>query len=147
MINDGLKDFKYVRLSVSVQKLNGEVVEQFDETDQKLGANSIIEYHPLKATDIVAKDLQDQVVLHYTLKDENGSILAENNFYFVYPKDLKLSKPNLLVKKISATEIEVSTDVLAKDIYLMGDTQFSDNFFDLMPNTKKRITLSKPLEK
>lgn len=48
MINDGLKDFKYVRLSVSVQKLNGEVVEQFDETDQKLGANSIIEYHPLK---------------------------------------------------------------------------------------------------
>ncbi len=147
VINDGLKDFKYVRLSVSVQKLNGEVVEQFDETDQKLGANSIIEYHPLKATDIVAKDLQDQVVLHYTLKDENGSILAENNFYFVYPKDLKLSKPNLLVKKISATEIEVSTDVLAKDIYLMGDTQFSDNFFDLMPNTKKRITLSKPLEK
>jgi beta-mannosidase len=28
----------------------------------------------------------------------------------------------------------------------MGDTHFSDNFFDLLPNTSKRITLSKPLD-
>ncbi|EGT4347503.1 glycoside hydrolase family 2 protein [Elizabethkingia anophelis] len=147
VINDGLKDFKSVRLSVSIQKLNGEVVEKFDETDQKLNANSIVEYSPLKIADIVAKELQDQVVMHYTLKDEKNNVLAESNFYLVYPKDLKLTKPNLLVKKISATEIEVSTDVLAKDVYLIGDTHFSDNFFDLMPNTKKRINLSKPLEK
>ncbi|GJN61800.1 beta-mannosidase [Elizabethkingia anophelis] len=147
VINDGLKDFKSVRLSVSIQKLNGEVVEKFDETDQKLNANSIVEYSPLKIADIVAKELQDQVVMHYTLKDEKNNVLAESNFYLVYPKDLKLTKPNLLVKNISATEIEVSTDVLAKDVYLIGDTHFSDNFFDLMPNTKKRINLSKPLEK
>lgn len=147
VINDGIKDFKSVRLSVSIQKLNGEVVEKFDETDQKLSANSIVEYSPLKIADIVAKELQDQVVMHYTLKDEKNNVLAESNFYLVYPKDLKLTKPNLLVKNISATEIEVSTDVLAKDVYLIGDTHFSDNFFDLMPNTKKRINLSKPLEK
>lgn len=85
--------------------------------------------------------------MHYTLKDEKNNVLAESNFYLVYPKDLKLTKPNLLVKNISATEIELSTDVLAKDVYLIGDTHFSDNFFDLMPNTKKRINLSKPLEK
>ena len=113
----------------------------------KLSANSIVEYSPLKIADIVAKELQDQVVMHYTLKDEKNNVLAESNFYLVYPKDLKLTKPNLLVKNISATEIEVSTDVLAKDVYLIGDTHFSDNFFDLMPNTKKRINLSKPLEK
>ncbi|HIC8807549.1 TPA: glycosyl hydrolase 2 galactose-binding domain-containing protein [Elizabethkingia anophelis] len=147
VINDGIKDFKSVRLSVSIQKLNGEVVEKFDETDQKLNANSIVEYSPLKIADIVAKELQDQVVMHYTLKDEKNNVLAESNFYLVYPKDLKLTKPNLLVKNISATEIELSTDVLAKDVYLIGDTHFSDNFFDLMPNTKKRINLSKPLEK
>ncbi len=87
------------------------------------------------------------MVVNYILKDENGHQLAENNFYFVQPKDLKLTKPNITVKKISATEIEVSTDVLAKDVYLMGDTHFSDNFFDLLPHTKKRITLSKPLDK
>lgn len=67
-------------------------------------------------------------------------------FFFNKPKDLKLSKPNIKIRKISPTEIEISTDVLAKDIYLIGDTHFSDNFFDLLPGTSKRITLSKPLE-
>jgi beta-mannosidase len=36
---------------------------------------------------------------------------------------------------------------LAKDVYLIGDAHFSDNFFDLLPKTSKRIKLSKPLEK
>jgi beta-mannosidase len=67
-------------------------------------------------------------------------------FFFNKPKDLKLSKPNIKIRKISPTEIEISTDVLAKDIYLIGDTHFSDNFFDLLPGTSKRIALSKPLE-
>lgn len=71
----------------------------------------------------------------------------ENIHYFAKPKDLKLSQPNIRIKKISPTEIEVSTDVLAKDVYLIGDVHFSDNFFDLLPKTSKRITLSKPLEK
>lgn len=71
----------------------------------------------------------------------------ENIHYFVKPKDLKLSKPELKIRKISPTEIEVSTNVLAKDVYLFGDTHFSDNFFDLLPGTLKKITLSKPLEK
>lgn len=68
-------------------------------------------------------------------------------FFFNKPKDLKLSKPEIKIRKISSTEIEISTDVLAKDIYLTGDTHFSDNFFDLLPGTSKRITLSKSLEK
>jgi len=68
-------------------------------------------------------------------------------FFFNKPKDLKLSKPTFKIRKISPTEIEISTDILAKDIYLIGDTHFSDNFFDLLPGTSKRITISKPLEK
>lgn len=68
-------------------------------------------------------------------------------FFFNKPKDLKLSKPTIKIRKISPTEIEISTDILAKDIYLIGDTHFSDNFFDLLPGTSKRITISKPLEK
>ncbi|MEJ5051742.1 glycoside hydrolase family 2 protein [Chryseobacterium culicis] len=71
----------------------------------------------------------------------------EKLFFFNKPKDIKLSKPNIKIRKISSTQIEISTDILAKDIYLIGDTHFSDNFFDLLPGTPKRITLSKPLEK
>lgn len=67
-------------------------------------------------------------------------------FFFNKPKDLKLSKPNIKIRKISSTQIEISTDILAKDIYLIGDTHFSDNFFDLLPGVSKKITLSKPLK-
>lgn len=70
----------------------------------------------------------------------------EKLFFFKKPKDIKLSKPEIKIRKISPAEIEISTDVLAKDIYLIGDAHFSDNFFDLLPGTSKRITLSKPLE-
>ncbi|MCC3216932.1 glycoside hydrolase family 2 protein [Chryseobacterium sp. X308] len=70
----------------------------------------------------------------------------EKLFFFSKPKDLKLLQPDIKIRKISPTEIEISTDTLAKDIYLIGDTHFSDNFFDLLPGTSKRITLSKPLE-
>lgn len=69
----------------------------------------------------------------------------EKLFFFNKPKDIKLSKPEIKIRKISPAEIEISTDVLAKDIYLIGDAHFSDNFFDLLPGTSKRITLSKPL--
>ncbi|KAB1231014.1 beta-mannosidase [Chryseobacterium viscerum] len=71
----------------------------------------------------------------------------EKLFFFNKPKDLKLSKPEIKIRKISPIEIEISTDVLAKDVYLIGDTHFSDNFFDLLPGASKRITLSKPLDK
>ncbi|PWW27658.1 beta-mannosidase [Chryseobacterium sp. AG844] len=70
----------------------------------------------------------------------------EKLFFFSKPKDLKLLQPDIKIRKILPTEIEISTDTLAKDIYLIGDTHFSDNFFDLLPGTSKKITLSKPLE-
>lgn len=70
----------------------------------------------------------------------------EKLFFFNKPKDIKLSKPEIKIRKISPAEIEVSTDILAKDVYLIGDTHFSDNFFDLLPGSSKKITLSKPLK-
>jgi beta-mannosidase len=88
-------------------------------------------------------DLSESVLKISSEKDTK----FEKLFFFNKPKDVKLSKPEIKIRKISPTEIEISTDVLAKDVYLIGDTHFSDNFFDLLPGTSKRITLSKPLDK
>ncbi len=88
-------------------------------------------------------DLSEAVLKISSEKDTT----FEKLFFFNKPKDLKLSKPEIKIRKVSSTEIEISTDILAKDVYLIGDTHFSDNFFDLLPGTSKRITLSKPLEK
>ncbi|MEI7487108.1 MAG: glycoside hydrolase family 2 protein, partial [Chryseobacterium sp.] len=61
-------------------------------------------------------------------------------------KVIKLTKPKIKIQKVSSFQIQVSTDVYAKDVYLMGDNHFSDNFFDLFPNDSRIITFSKPMD-
>ena len=41
--------------------------------------------------------------------------------------------------------IEISSDVLAKDVFLSSENEvfFEDNYFDLLPNDKRIIKLSK----
>ena len=75
----------------------------------------------------------------------NDKILADNIFYFTNPKNLAFSKP-VIQKKITKTEkglsIELSSDRLAKDVYLSSENSegfFSDNYFDLIPGKKVTI--------
>lgn len=111
-------------------------------------------------SDVVNADVSKKIrsiskseLAQFNLSETVLKISSEKNeifqklFFFNKPKDIKLLKPEIKIKKISPTEIEISTDILAKDVYLIGDIHFSDNFFDLLPGTSKRITLSKPLEK
>ena len=64
-------------------------------------------------------------------------------FYFVKPKDLNLSKPNIKIKVVDSNTIEISTDVLAKNVFLtQGNAFFSDNYFDLLPNEKRNISIT-----
>ncbi|RXM53548.1 MULTISPECIES: beta-mannosidase [unclassified Chryseobacterium] len=98
----------------------------------------------INKTDWAKFDLSKAVL---KISSDSEDAKFEKLFFPARPKDLKLSKPNITVKKISPTEIEVSTDTLAKDIYLIGDAHFSENFFDLLPGTSKRIILSRSLDK
>jgi beta-mannosidase len=68
--------------------------------------------------------------------------------YFFKPKDLQITKPNIQIKIINEVTIEISSDVLAKDVFLSSenDTFFEDNYFDLLPNEKRIIKLSKPVQ-
>lgn len=61
-------------------------------------------------------------------------------FYFEKPKDLELKQPKIMVKRLDDNTLEISTDVLAKNVFLSSDkTHFSDNYFDLLPGEKKKI--------
>ena len=73
---------------------------------------------------------------------------ATTNYFFVKPKELKLTKPTIKITKIDALIIEISSDVLAKNVYLLSNENdhFSDNYFDLLPNEKKVIQLLKPIK-
>jgi beta-mannosidase len=141
-INDLLTDFK-IGSGAELIDFNGKKLWSMEATGN-LKAGSSEKQFEIKKSDLTKFDLSRAVLKVYF---KNDSVKKEKLFYFAKPKDLKLSKPTLRIKKFSLTEIEISTDVLAKDVYLIGDTHFSDNFFDLLPGTSKIITLSKPLEK
>uniref|UniRef100_A0AAU6WUA8 Glycoside hydrolase family 2 protein n=1 Tax=Chryseobacterium endophyticum TaxID=1854762 RepID=A0AAU6WUA8_9FLAO len=141
-MNDTLTDFDG-DLQAELLSFDGKPLWASDAADH-LPANSSGKHLAIEESDFAGFDLSASVL---RLSFDSPGQKAEKLFYFGKPKDLKLSKPTFQIKKVSATEIEISTDVLAKDVYLMGDTHFSDNFFDLLPNTSKKIILSKPVEK
>ncbi|KQT30927.1 beta-mannosidase [Chryseobacterium sp. Leaf405] len=145
-VNDELKRFEGVQLEMEVNKFNGEnILTAVSVQKQKL--DDIIKFDASSVAELVGDSNKNELFLNLILRGKDEKVIAESNYFFAKPKDLKLTKPKIRIKKLSSTEIEISTDVLAKDVYLMGDTHFSDNFFDLLPKTSKRITLTKPLEK
>lgn len=146
-VNDELKKFDDVSLIVYAKKFNGDTIVRRRTDCKKRCLDGILKLASPKISFFISESERDNSFLNLVLVDKKGNKIAESNYFFSKPKDLKLPKPNIQIKKISSTEIEVSTDVLAKDVYLMGDAHFSDNFFDLRPKSSKRIKLSKPLEK
>jgi len=76
--------------------------------------------------------------------DFNGKTKSEALYFMARPKDLKLPKPNVTASWLGGKTIEVTTDKIAKNVYLSGDDAvFDDNYFDLLPGQTKTITVSK----
>lgn len=145
-INDGSDTIEDVNLELEVNNFKGENILAAVSTP-KQNLEGAVKFDSSSIHELVGEADKNELFLNVILRGKDEKIIAESNYFFAKPKDLKLPKPNIQIKKISATEIEISTDVLAKDVYLSGDIHFSDNFFDLLPGTSRIIKLSKPLEK
>jgi beta-mannosidase len=72
--------------------------------------------------------------------------LSSNLYYFVPPKDLLLTPPNIKFTIVSSEKgfpiIELSCETLAKNVFLSIDEDkgfFTDNYFDLLPGEKVRV--------
>ncbi|WP_062696976.1 beta-mannosidase [Chryseobacterium indologenes] len=146
-VNDGLDKFDDVSIEIRALNFEGKILSDISSVPDGKVLESVLKLDPVEIETLIPVADKNKTFLQLILKDGNGKIIAQNIHFFSKPNEMKLTKPNLQVKQISPTEIELSTNVLAKDIYLMGDTHFSDNFFDLLPNTSKKILLSKPLDK
>lgn len=141
LISDLLKELK-ADINFELIDFKGKVLWKANQSDN-IKADASKKILSINKSELAQFDLSKAVLKISAEKDTT----FEKLFFFNKPKDLKLLKPDIKIIKISPTEIEISTDMLAKGIYLIGDTHFSDNFFDLLPGTSKRITLSKPLDK
>jgi beta-mannosidase len=139
LINDNLESFSG-KLELELFSFDGKSLWKTSK-EIKVEENSSTNVHEILKEDLKLFDLQ-QTVLKVKLNN------VQSQYFFVKPKDLKLSKPNIQIQYIDEFTIEISSDVLAKNVFLFSENEvfFEDNYFDLLPNEKRIIKLSKPVQ-
>ena len=75
-------------------------------------------------------------------------IIAKSNYFLKPFKELDLNKPEIKfkIKRTKTNYILIlETNILALDVFLSLEKEhfFSDNYFDMLPNTTKTITVKK----
>lgn len=138
-MNDGME---YLRDSVVLQLLrfNGTVLWEVTlPVELNQHASSRLYAFDLKA--LKSFSPRQCVLVAKWLKARGQKDLGAQ-YFFVKPVELELQKPTVTLVQKDAV-IELSTDVLAKDVYLSIpglDFEPDDNAFDLIPGTVKSIT-------
>lgn len=149
LVSDELQDHDGVRLDVELMDFDGKVHGKWTQ-DGRLAANSSVLFMKKPADELQGKLSAANSLLHFTLKDKNGVTFADDVFYFAYPKDQKLPEANIetsVRRRGDAIEMTLKTDKLARDIFVEVPVQgvrFTDNFFDLLPGQRKKITITSP---
>lgn len=95
-----------------------------------------------------SKECDSNKTLLYTELVSDKKVLSENILYFIPNKDLALSKPKIsysVQEHKNQFGVELTTDSLAKNVLLSTNSthNFSDNYFDMLPNNKKTIHIKK----
>ena len=94
-----------------------------------------------------------KMYLSMTLKDESGKKWVEEPYFFVRPKELDLPEivVNYKMKVMDGVcEVVLKSAGLAKDVFIEVPVQgarFSDNFFDLLPATPRKVVITSPVFK
>ncbi|AFN74531.1 beta-mannosidase [Melioribacter roseus P3M-2] len=76
---------------------------------------------------------------------KNNTVIADNNFFFAYTNRLLLPPPKIELETAQAGTrrfIKIASDVFVKNLFIKcenTDGKYSDNYFDLLPNTEKTI--------
>jgi len=144
VVSDRLKPINGV-LVLTLVDFNGKELWSKKIINLSVPANTSILAFDIAENILQTKALINNSVLKITLS-ENQKELATNNFFFVPEKEMSLIKPKISVKTVqkgNAITLTLKTDVLAKGVFIsFPDVKgsYSDNYFDLLPGSKKTIT-------
>jgi beta-mannosidase len=143
VVSDRLKAFNG-QIHLQIVDFDGNVLWQKD-VEATIKPNSSESYVDFRK-DNVLKPIDTHHSLLVCQISENGKVLSSNNLYFHDIKYLPLPKAHVkaeLFELPNGYSITLSTDKLAKNVYLSADTDadlfFTDNYFDLLPNEKVTI--------
>jgi beta-mannosidase len=142
MVSDS-EEKRNLILEIRLLDFNGGILWQ---SDYSIGTPSPEIHIPLP--EIIGTTDPAIVVLVSALKKED-QIIDTDLHYFVKPKDLKLTDPQIKTEikdRGEVVEISIISTNLAKNVFLYADgleEQFSDNFFDVLPGDTVLVTLPK----
>jgi len=146
IVNDRLEPIN-AELRMQLLDFDGKMIWE-EASLVEIPANSSDDYFDVNKSEFRYKYRKE--IAHAVLATElleNGKIISKNYYYFLPFKQLKLPTPAIehsIVKTDDGFDIEVSTDKLAKNVYLqIGNEEgfFSDNYFDLLPHEKATVHL------
>jgi beta-mannosidase len=149
-VNEEDNNYNVYLINDNFQNYSGKLQLELVSFDGKSLWNSTVNCESKENSSAIVASIPKENFNLFDLKKSVLKIQFENNviteFFFAKPKDLKLDKPTIQIKKLDEKTIEITTDVLAKNVFLSteNETLFDDNYFDLLPNEKKTIKLSKP---
>lgn len=147
VVSDSLKNMNAI-LKIKLLDFDGNLLKQWEELIT-VEPNKSNKHLSLLKNDVLNISNSINVVLHAELfNNENNTIISENLFYLSPYKELKLTNPELtftVSENMDEFELILKAKKLAKDVYLSvgSDNNFSDNYFDMLPNTEKKVTIKK----
>ena len=149
LISDELQDRKGLTMEMKLTDFYGKVIKRASYPVEAL-ANSSSKVFDQKVTEWVTPELQRKCYLLVTLKDKNNKQLSEEPYFFNVPKELDLPKASVVSKvkvKDGVCEVTLKSSELAKDVFIeipVQGARFSDNFFDLLPKSTRKIVITSP---
>jgi beta-mannosidase len=149
--NDSLEIFI---VSDSLKKLNTEFKLSLVDFEGTVKQSEIFQYTiPQNSSKLIYKKAITEIIKQNNPNKNflllelscNKKILDSRLVYLTKPKDLDLTEFNIETEVVTIPEgyeIRLKTKSLIKNLYLQlpVNGQWSDNFFDLLPNIEKRIT-------
>lgn len=139
MVND--KD-EWVKGYLTFRLMNFEGKKYIEAEEYfKIRPNSVETLRSIDITKYTQFDLNTAVL---NIVFDGDVKVSEKNFYFVKPKNMNLSKPEIKIIKEKRGDhyiLSLVTNTLAKNVFIDSDVdgKFSGNFFDLLPGEEKRI--------
>ena len=144
LVNDSLQDISGNLIVKAIDFKGNILYEKSMPTFSNANASQIV--YSFTKKDIPKKYRKKSVVLlQFVTNDKKISTI----FYWVKPKDLQLPKPTIKIAKVNALTYEITSDVVAKDVYLSSDERayFNTNYFDVLPNEVYTIKVTLPVKK
>jgi len=132
VVSDLLKDEHGV-MNIVLMDFYGDTL--YHKVLEKMISANISEMWLQLSEEIIQSDFDEKKVLFHAKLEMDDNRVFEKIYYFVSPKELTLPECKVLINIDEEGNLELTSDVLAKNVYLFHEDIefFEKNYFDLLP--------------